>query len=110
MGNSRIEIMVGIFLVIGFCAFGWLSLRLGEVTLFSEGKTYSLEAAFNNVSGLKTGAEIQISGVSVGTVKNIAQLISKNASIPESTSFNILLSSHRIRLFFKRIYFCHSLF
>ena len=71
MGNSRIEILVGIFLVIGFCAFGWLSLRLGEVTLFSEGKTYSLEAAFNNVSGLKTGAEIQISGVSVGTVKQI---------------------------------------
>ena len=37
MGNSRIEIMVGIFLVIGFLAFGWLSLRLGEVSLFADG-------------------------------------------------------------------------
>lgn len=71
MGNSRIEIMVGVFLVIGFLAFGWLALRLGEVSLLSQGTTYTLDAAFNNVSGLKKGAEIQISGVNVGTVRDI---------------------------------------
>jgi phospholipid/cholesterol/gamma-HCH transport system substrate-binding protein len=71
MGNSRMEIMVGIFLLIGLVAFGWLALRLGEVPLLTQGKTYTLSAAFNNVSGLKKGAEIQISGVSVGSVRGI---------------------------------------
>lgn len=71
MGNSRVEIMVGVFLVIGFLAFGWLALRLGEVSLLTQGTTYTLDAAFNNVSGLKKGAEIQISGVNVGTVRDI---------------------------------------
>lgn len=71
MGSSRVEIMVGVFLLIGFLAFGWLALRLGEVTLLTGGRTYTLDAAFNNVSGLKKGAEIQISGVNVGTVRDI---------------------------------------
>lgn len=71
MGNSRIEIMVGIFLVIGFLAFGWLALRLGEVSLLTQGRTYTLDAAFNNVSGLKKGSEIQLSGVTIGTVRAI---------------------------------------
>ena len=39
--------------------------------LLSQGKTYTLNASFNNVSGLKNGAEIQISGVNVGTVQSI---------------------------------------
>ena len=72
MGNSRIEIMVGIFLVIGLLAFGWLALRLGEVSLLTQGSTYTLDAAFNNVSGLKTGSEIQLSGVTIGTVRTIS--------------------------------------
>ncbi len=71
MGTSRVEVMVGIFLVIGLLAFGWLTLRLGEVSVFTRGKLYTLDAAFNNVSGLKKGAEVQISGVSVGSVRSI---------------------------------------
>ena len=72
MGNSRIEIMVGIFLVIGLLAIGWLALRLGEVSLLTQGSTYTLDAAFNNVSGLKKGSEIQLSGVTIGTVRTIS--------------------------------------
>ena len=33
MGNSRVEIMVGVFMVVGLLAFGWLAFRLGEVQL-----------------------------------------------------------------------------
>ena len=71
MGNSRVEIMVGVFMVVGLLAFGWLAFRLGEVQLFSGSRMYTLDAAFNNVSGLKVGAEIQLSGVNVGTVRAI---------------------------------------
>ena len=35
MENSRVEIMVGLFMAIGLLAFGWLALRLGEVQLLS---------------------------------------------------------------------------
>lgn len=71
MGNSRIEIVVGFFLVICFMAFGWLALQLGEVSWFAGSKTYILTAEFNNISGVKTGADVQISGVTVGRVRQL---------------------------------------
>ena len=71
MGHSRIEMMVGVFMVVGFLAFGWLAIRLGEAPFRSQGRTYRQDASYNNVSGLKRGAEVQISGVNVGTVQGI---------------------------------------
>ena len=69
--DSRVEIIVGLFLVLGFVAFGWLALQLGEVSLLDKGTTYTLYAEFENVSGVKTGAEVQIAGVSVGSVTEL---------------------------------------
>jgi len=71
MGNSRIEIAVGFFLVIGFLAFGWLAVQLGEIPWLTESKTYILNADFNNISGIKAGADVQISGVTVGKVRQL---------------------------------------
>ena len=53
MGNSRVEITVGLFLVMGFLALGWLALQLGEVPWLTEAKTYTLNAEFSNISGLR---------------------------------------------------------
>jgi len=72
MGNSRVEMVVGLFLVLGFLAFGWLALQLGEVTWLSESKSYMLSAEFNNVSGVKSGADVQIAGVTVGKVRQLS--------------------------------------
>ena len=72
MGNTRAEIMVGVFLVMGFLAFGWLALRLGEVPMLSQGKTYTLNAVFSNISGVRSGAEVQIAGVTVGHVRELS--------------------------------------
>lgn len=72
MGNSRVEMVVGLFLVLGFLAFGWLALQLGEVTWLSGAKTYPLSAEFNNVSGVKSGADVQIAGVTVGKVRQLS--------------------------------------
>ena len=71
MKNSRVEIIVGIFLVLGFVAFGWLAMQLGEVSWLTGGSTYILYAEFDNISGIKTGAEVQIAGVTVGTVTEL---------------------------------------
>ncbi len=72
MGNPRVEMIVGLFLVLGFLAFGWLALQLGEVSWLSESKTYMLSAEFNNVSGVKSGADVQIAGVTVGKVRQLS--------------------------------------
>jgi phospholipid/cholesterol/gamma-HCH transport system substrate-binding protein len=71
MKNNVTDAVVGIFLVIGFIAMGWLALQLGEVPWLTGGRTYMLNAEFGNISGLKEGADIQIAGVKVGTVRNL---------------------------------------
>ncbi|WP_028318571.1 outer membrane lipid asymmetry maintenance protein MlaD [Desulfobulbus elongatus] len=72
MGNSRMEIVVGFFLIGGFLALGWLALRLGEVPWVTESSTYAINAEFNNISGVKAGADVQIAGVVVGKVRGLS--------------------------------------
>ena len=72
MKSSRVEIVVGIFLVLGFLAFGWIAMQLGEVTWLSGSRTYTVFADFDNISGVNSGAEVQIAGVTVGTVTGLA--------------------------------------
>ena len=64
--------VVGLFILIGFAAFGYLALQLGEVPFLNAGKTYTLKAQFNNVAGVKKGASVQIAGVVVGEVSAIS--------------------------------------
>jgi phospholipid/cholesterol/gamma-HCH transport system substrate-binding protein len=71
MGNSRVEIVVGFFLIIGLLAFGWLALQLGEVPWLTGTKTYVIKAEFNNISGVKAGADVQVAGVTVGKVRQL---------------------------------------
>ena len=71
MPSTRMEILVGFFLVIGFLALGWLALQLGEVPWLTGTRSYMLNAEFNNVSGVKVGADVQIAGVTVGKVRDL---------------------------------------
>jgi phospholipid/cholesterol/gamma-HCH transport system substrate-binding protein len=64
------EFLVGLFALVGVGAGGWLAVGLGGVALF-EGNQYSLMAEFDNVSGLKRGASVEIAGVPVGQVSDI---------------------------------------
>ena len=72
MGNSRVEIVVGLFLIVGFLALGWLAIQLGEVPWLTGAKNYTLNAEFNNISGVKAGADVQIAGVTVGKVRQLS--------------------------------------
>lgn len=71
MKKGTLEAVVGLFMVLGFTAFGYLALQLGEVRWLSGGKTYLLQAEFNSVTGVKTGASVQVAGVVVGSVDKI---------------------------------------
>jgi len=71
MKNINTELIIGLFMLAGFLAFGYLSLQMGEFSILNLEKNYSLEAEFDNVSGLKVGAGIEIAGVNVGKVLDI---------------------------------------
>ena len=66
MKNNTLEIVVGLFMIAGFMAFVYLALNLGEMPLLSRGSTYVIDAEFDNVSGIKKGASVQVAGVVVG--------------------------------------------
>ncbi|MEK6201645.1 MAG: outer membrane lipid asymmetry maintenance protein MlaD [Desulfobulbaceae bacterium] len=69
MKQNSLELFVGLFMVAGFLAFGYLALQLGELPILSAGKTYVINAEFDNISGVKKGGSVQIAGVVVGQVK-----------------------------------------
>lgn len=71
MKRSTVEISVGIFVLIGILCVGYLTVKLGKMEWFGEGY-YPVNARFTSVTGLKTGTEVQMAGVSVGRVAKIA--------------------------------------
>jgi phospholipid/cholesterol/gamma-HCH transport system substrate-binding protein len=70
MRRSALDVAVGVFLLIGILALGWLSVRLGRVDLFSS-PGYVVFADFPSVGGLKAGSSVEIAGVEIGRVDRI---------------------------------------
>lgn len=70
MTQTRIELVVGIFVLIGLAALAYLSIRLGKLE-FIGSRGYRVVADFDSVSGLKPGAVVDIAGVDVGRVETI---------------------------------------
>ena len=70
MRKLSVEAFVGIFLIAGFLCFGWLSVKLGDISLFGD-DSYKVTASFRSITGLKEGASIEIAGVRVGKVAHI---------------------------------------
>jgi phospholipid/cholesterol/gamma-HCH transport system substrate-binding protein len=71
MQRFNLEVTVGLFVVLGLLALGYLSIKLGEVQL-GQGNTYTLTAVFPTVAGLKPSATVEIAGVSIGRVEYIS--------------------------------------
>jgi phospholipid/cholesterol/gamma-HCH transport system substrate-binding protein len=70
MRRSALDIAVGVFVLVGVLALGWLSVRLGHVELLSA-PGYPVIADFPSVGGLKTGSAVEIAGVEIGRVDRI---------------------------------------
>lgn len=71
MGKSKLELVVGMFVLVGIISLGYLSIKLGKLEIIG-GDLYEVDALFNSASGLKSGATIEIAGVEVGRVKGIS--------------------------------------
>ena len=68
--QRRVEIGVGLFMLAGLLALGYLSVRLGQVDVLGS-RGYSVYADFPTVGGLKAGAAVEIAGVGIGRVQSI---------------------------------------
>lgn len=70
--KRSLEIMVGLFLVLGFLASLFMALQAANLGSFSFGnKTYAVTADFDNIGGLKPRAAVKSAGVVVGRVRSI---------------------------------------
>jgi phospholipid/cholesterol/gamma-HCH transport system substrate-binding protein len=68
--ERRVNLAVGVFVLLGILALGYLSVKLGRVSLL--GSTgYLVTADFASTGGLKPGAAVEIAGVEVGRVESI---------------------------------------
>lgn len=64
------ETIVGIFVLIGLLCVGYITVKLGEVSLFGD-NTYSLFARFTSISGLRVGNPVEMLGLEVGRVERL---------------------------------------
>jgi phospholipid/cholesterol/gamma-HCH transport system substrate-binding protein len=70
MKRSALDLGVGMFVLIGLIALGWMSVKLGRIDLLGN-RGYVVSADFPTVGGLKAGSTIEIAGVEVGRVDRI---------------------------------------
>ena len=70
MARTRVNIVVGIFMVLGCLALGYLSIQLGRIS-FLGGRGYVVTVDFPSVGGLKAGSTVEIAGVEIGRVDSI---------------------------------------
>jgi len=70
MDRSKVNIAVGIFVILGIVALGYLSISLGQIS-FLGGSGYIVTVDFPSVGGLKAGSSVEIAGVEIGRVQSI---------------------------------------
>jgi len=70
MSEKKLQVIVGIFMVIGLFSVSYLAIQLGELNLLGS-ERYLVNAKFTSASGLRVGAYVEAGGVRVGLVDKI---------------------------------------
>src|SRR3974390_889185 len=70
MKKYSIETAVGIFVVIGLILVGYMTVKLGKLSILSD-TTYPLYARFSDVTGLKAGSPVDMYGIQIGRVDKL---------------------------------------
>lgn len=104
MNRRGVDLLVGLFVLLGFAAIVFLAMRAGNMSsALSLGPTYEAVARFDNIGGLKARAAVRSAGVVVGRVTSIrfndelyqAEVVlalDRNYKFPKDTSAKILTS------------------
>lgn len=103
MQRSKIDVWVGLFVLIGGAAILFLALQAANLLSLSFNPTYRVTATFDNVGSLKPKAAVRSGGVVVGRVESIAfddkafqarvvLALESRYAFPKDSSFKILTS------------------
>jgi len=71
MNKITLDVWVGILVAIGIVALFGLATKVGNLTSNNIKNTYSINAYFENIGGLKPRAPVKSAGVVVGRVQSI---------------------------------------
>jgi phospholipid/cholesterol/gamma-HCH transport system substrate-binding protein len=69
--TRAVEFSTGLFVLLGFAALFFLMTQITSRGLTLSESNYHLTASFENVGGLKVGAPVSMSGVTVGRIESI---------------------------------------
>ena len=104
MNKKTKEIMVGLFVVLGALALLFLALKAANLASFTGGgNSYTVQARFENIGGLKARAPVRSAGVNVGRITSITldrvtfqgvvtMDINADVTFPKDSSAKILTS------------------
>ncbi len=69
--RGELDFWVGLFVLAGFVALLFLALKAGNMGAFTQAGTYTVQAKFDNIGGLKVRAPVKSAGVVIGRVGDI---------------------------------------
>jgi phospholipid/cholesterol/gamma-HCH transport system substrate-binding protein len=72
MNRSKIDVLVGLFVLLGTAAILFLALQAANLLTLSFQPTYQVVAQFDNAGGLKPKSAVRSAGVVVGRVESIS--------------------------------------
>tara|TARA_R110002072_G_scaffold4280_6_gene30221 strand:- start:2773 stop:3231 length:459 start_codon:yes stop_codon:yes gene_type:complete len=72
MYSRYIEAVVGVFIIVGFIALGFLAIQVSGLSMDSQKETYRIYAQFDDLGGLSVRGQVSVAGVTVGKVSAIS--------------------------------------
>jgi phospholipid/cholesterol/gamma-HCH transport system substrate-binding protein len=103
MAKRGVEVLVGLFVMLGLVGLVFIALKAANLSSFGSGDTYAVSARFDNIGGLKSRAPVRSAGVLVGRVTSISLdpktfqgvvtlAIERSFQFPKDSSAKILTS------------------
>ncbi len=103
MQRSKVDVWVGLFVLIGTAAILFLALQSANLLNLSFEKTYRVTAKFDNAGGLKPKAAVKSAGVVVGRIEainfddksyqaNVVLALESRYAFPKDSSLKVLTS------------------
>ncbi len=101
MERTTLDLWVGLFVVAGLAAVLVLAMKVGNLSTFNMSESYTLQADFDNIGGLKSRSPVKSAGVVVGRVTaitfdnksfraRVSMVIDKRYQFPKDTFAKIL--------------------
>lgn len=101
MERSTLDLWVGLFVVAGLAAVLVLAMKVGNLSTFNMSESYTLQADFDNIGGLKARSPVKSAGVVVGRVTaitfdnktfraRVSMVVDKRYQFPKDTFAKIL--------------------